>query len=114
MATLHAPDLPRQLLPPLLPPAFRPIPPRIKSALAHPKHLAHPPDRILLLLPLNPEILHPDSFAKNAAAFFKMSRSITSRRFSFLKRLPPPLNPASPVGFSLPSPPYFSTQFRTF
>src|SRR6186997_1050597 len=44
-------------------------------------HLTHPK---LILMGLNPGVLHSVSFAKYAAAFFNISRSCFKRAFSFL------------------------------
>ena len=59
----------------------------IKTAPVDPHHLAQYGDRIgLHLLPDKAES-HFDSLAKKAAAFFKISRSISRRLFSLRKRL---------------------------
>src|SRR5450631_4924011 len=64
---------------------------RMESAARHRQQLAHHRRRIDLSMLFNPRVLHIDSLAKYAAAFFKISFSSLSLAFSCLNRL----NPAS-------------------
>src|SRR6185437_4443266 len=76
--------------------------PRKESRARHLQHPAHQLDRIVSPLLLDAGVLHRDSLAKNAVAFFRKSRSIRSVAFSALscdisasssltERLVPPL-----------------------
>src|ERR1035437_8197202 len=56
------------------------------AAGTHPQHLALQADGPLALVPSDPGVPHPDSFAKYAVAFFKISRSILTRANSALSR----------------------------
>ena len=79
-------DLHPQLLIPVGPPRRRPLLPRIKTAggdAQRPTALGH---RELGPLRGNPGKPYCWCFAKKAAAFFKMSRSVRNSRFSFRSR----------------------------
>src|SRR5216684_894903 len=57
------------------------------AARAHPQHLALHRHRPAPPMAFDPGVLHSDSFAKYAVAFFRMSRSIFVRASSARKRL---------------------------
>src|ERR1019366_1367994 len=56
------------------------------AAGTHPQYLALQADGPPALVPSDPGVLHIDSFAKYAVAFFKISRSILTRASSALSR----------------------------
>src|SRR5688572_4769067 len=110
---MHRPDLPGQLFPALRPRAGRAVPPGVVARAADFQHLAARLDRELpRQVPFDEGELHGCSFAKNAAAFFKMSRSIRRRAFSFRSRASSALRAPSPLGASPASLPNFSTHCR--
>src|SRR3970282_1875558 len=89
---------------PVNPPAFQPVlldqaedarvilgprrhrraPPGVVPAGVQAEHPAHASKAEFLLVVEHKRVLHPDSLAKYAAAFFKMSRSSVTRRNSDL------------------------------
>src|SRR4029453_4548798 len=91
-------DLDQQLLFTSRPPRRRPAAPGIESAAAHLPHPAHHPPRPALAMRADEGVLHGCSFAKNAAAFFKISRSISSCAFSLRSRRSSAFNAPSPEG----------------
>src|SRR5215469_3691571 len=62
------------------------IAPGVVAAAGHLQHLAHQPHRPLTAVRVDEAVLHSDSLAKKAVAFFKMSRSIWRRLFSARRR----------------------------
>ena len=67
---------------PILGGRLGPLGPRIVGAPAHLHHAAQRGNGVGLLLLLDEPVSHPSSFAKKAAAFFNISRSIRNRSFS--------------------------------
>ncbi len=63
-----------------------PIAPFVKTGLRYFQKVAHPMYAMVRSLLLDERVSHLDSFAKNAAAFFKISRSSLSDAFSRLNR----------------------------
>src|SRR5882762_6658560 len=80
---LHACNKTRVLLVPL---RWRAPAGSVPAALRHAQRFAHQPDRVSVSVSLDPGVPHSDSFAKYAAAFFRISFSIRSRAFSCFKR----------------------------
>ncbi len=66
--------------------ALRPAPPCVEPAGGHAPVAAHECDREIGLLREDECELHPFSFAKKAAAFFKIVLSISSSRTRFRSR----------------------------
>src|SRR6185295_3136559 len=96
---VHRLDLLGQLPPAPCRGAGRPVPPGVVARAADLQDLAAHLHRELWRKMLFDEAeLHGCSFAKNAAAFFKISRSINSRAFSFLSLLSSACRAPSPEG----------------
>src|SRR4030095_10426569 len=55
--------------------ARRSTPPLQIARARHRQQLAHPADRVIVAIALDPGVPHRDSFAKYAAAFFTISKS---------------------------------------
>ena len=72
-------DLDGELRVRLRPLAARPLLPGVVAAAGDLEHLAQNGDRVVRLLRVDELEHHPFSFAKKAAAFFNISRSISSR-----------------------------------
>src|ERR1019366_4251469 len=79
---VYAPDLVEQFATALCACARSAPAPGVEAAVADLQYAAQRDDLELLPMGLDPGVLHRLSFAKYAVAFFKMSRSIVSRRFS--------------------------------
>jgi hypothetical protein len=79
---MHGANLERELL--ILPTARTQLPPpgRVEAGSRDPQAFTHESHWPLAAVASDAGVLHCDSFAKNAAAFFKKSRSIRSRSFS--------------------------------
>ncbi len=89
--------------------ARRPTAPLIVSGGRNAEKLAHPAYAVLRSLLLDERVFHRDSFAKNAAAFFNISRSSRKAAFSRRRRR---FSSSSDVGgftaaFAEPVEPYF-------
>src|ERR1051325_277805 len=106
-------DLHRQFLPPTPPGAGLALEPRVEPAAGHLQHTAHHRDGPYLAMLLDEGELHGCSLAKNAAAFFKISRSMSSRTFSLRSRRFSAASAPSPLGTMPASPEYFEIQPRT-
>src|SRR4029079_2722086 len=87
--------------------------PRVEAAARHPQHAADDHRRPTNAMRLDERKLHGCSLAKNAAAFFKISRSISSRAFSLRNRRSSALSAPCSVGAVSGSLPNFFTQSRT-
>src|SRR5450432_172178 len=87
--------------------------PAIKSAAAHLQDSADYAHRPASAMFVDKSELHGCSLAKNAAAFFKISRSIRSWAFSLRSRRSSAFSAPSPLGARPASPENFSTQPRT-
>src|ERR1700733_6019624 len=95
---VHRPDLLGQFASPPLAFTDRPATPGVKAAGTHLQNPAHRLDAKGLAMLLNPGELHGCSLAKNAAAFFKISRSIRRRAFSLRKLRSSAASAPSPFG----------------
>src|SRR5215468_1070063 len=73
-------------VPSLLPSAAGALPPSVVAGGGNLQYLAEPPHGPLVLVFLDEAVGHGASLAKNADAFFKMSRSASSRLFSARRR----------------------------
>src|SRR6185295_14061166 len=89
--------------------------PRVKPAARHAQHPAHHLHRPATAVVFDEAELHGCSLAKSAAAFFRISRSISSRAFSLRSRRSSAFSAPSPLGTTPPSSDEdnFSTQART-
>src|SRR6185312_7617884 len=94
-------------------PALRPLEPGVISRDAHLQHLADPSDRKGLEIRFDKCEFHACSFAKNAAAFFKISRSIISRAFSLRSFWISATRAPSPLGAQPGLSDNCFTQYRT-
>src|SRR4051812_12423290 len=96
---LHA-DLFQQVLLTDLPHRRLALLPQIKSAARDLQHTADRTHRPAGAMFVDEAELHGCSLAKNAAAFFKISRSINSRAFSLRNRRSSALSAPSPLGIT--------------
>src|SRR5262249_31090183 len=103
-----------QLPLPLPPRTLRTLPPGVVPAARDLQHFAQNRHRPFALVRLQERVSQFFSFAKNAVAFFKMSRSIRSRRFSSRRRASSwaSVSFRSFVGIAFSSGEYLCRQFR--
>src|SRR5258706_3314293 len=115
MIRWHDPELVQQLLLTDLPRRRLALLPEIKTAARDLQHPAGPAYWQTPAMFVDKAELHGCSLAKNAAAFFKISRSISSRAFSLRSRRSSALSAPSPLGITPPSSALenFSTHPRT-
>src|SRR5438552_3738481 len=107
-------DLLQQLLLTDLPSRGVALQPGVEPGTRHLQQAAHHTHRPAPPMLLDECKLHGCSFAKNAAAFFKISRSISSRAFSLRSRRSSAFRAPSPLGARPSSEPNRSIQDRTF
>src|ERR1035437_602278 len=110
---VHGFDLHRQFLEPPGTSAGRTLPRLVVARAADAQHPAAGRHMVLRQARLDEVVLHVCSLAKNAAAFFKISRSIKSRAFSLRSRRSSAAIAPSPLGAAWASLPNFSIQYRT-
>src|SRR5262245_62159861 len=85
---VDGPDLHQESVVALLLGAWGPLPPGVVAGGADTQCLAEQADRPAVLVPVDEAVGHVASRAKNAAAFFRMSRSASSRLFWARRRRP--------------------------